>query len=98
MLAGIDIYAGTKIKGFHTRDDSLGKIVLSLDNGSEVAVDHIVLAVGIEPNVELGKKAGLEVDPVNGGLLVNAELAARENAFVVWTFVLDNAEMDCNSE
>ena len=42
----------------------------------------MVVAVGLEPNTEL-KSAGLEVDPKNGGFLVNAELEARSNVWVV---------------
>lgn len=45
--------------------------------------DHIVAAVGLEPNVELAKSAGLEVDSDFGGFRVNAELQARSNIWVV---------------
>lgn len=47
--------------------------------------DHIVAAVGLEPNVELAKSAGLEVDSDFGGFRVNAELQARSNIWVVST-------------
>lgn len=40
-------------------------------------------AVGLEPNVELAKSAGLEVDSDFGGFRVNAELQARSNIWVV---------------
>lgn len=40
------------------------------------------MAVGIEPNVDLAKSAGLEIDPDQGGFLVNAELQARHNVWV----------------
>ena len=58
----------------------------------KLSVDHVVVAVGLEPNTEL-KSAGLEVDPKNGGFLVNAELEARSNVWVVsdtygWIFWL----------
>lgn len=42
-------------------------------------------AVGLEPNVELAKSAGLEVDSDFGGFRVNAELQARSNIWVVST-------------
>lgn len=45
--------------------------------------DHIVAAVGLEPNVDLAKSAGLEVDSDFGGYRVNAELQARSNIWVV---------------
>lgn len=40
-------------------------------------------AIGLEPNVDLAKSAGLEVDPDFGGYRVNAELQARSNIWVV---------------
>lgn len=49
----------------------------------QVKTDHIVAAVGLEPNVELAKSAGLEVDSDFGGFRVNAELQARSNIWVV---------------
>ncbi|CAF3566613.1 unnamed protein product [Rotaria socialis] len=49
---------------------------------SYITTDHVVVAVGIEPNTELAKSAGLETDPHQGGFLVNAELQARHNVWV----------------
>lgn len=49
---------------------------------SYVKADHVVVAVGIEPNTDLAQSAGLEIDPVEGGFLVNAELQARHNVWV----------------
>lgn len=40
-------------------------------------------AVGLEPNVELAKTGGLEIDSDFGGFRVNAELQARSNIWVV---------------
>ena len=42
-----------------------------------------MVAIGLDPNVELAKTAGLEVDSKEGGFLVNAELEARRNVWVV---------------
>lgn len=52
-------------------------------SAAQVETDHIVAAVGLEPNVELAKSAGLEVDSDFGGFRVNAELQARSNIWVV---------------
>ena len=43
----------------------------------------MIVAVGLEPNVELSSGAGLEVDPVLGGFHVNSELEAKSNIWVV---------------
>ncbi|CAL1536613.1 unnamed protein product [Lymnaea stagnalis] len=59
-----------------------GKVVLNTDKGQCVAVDVVVAAVGLEPNVELARASNLEIDPTNGGFLVNAELEARRDLWV----------------
>ena len=41
--------------------------------------------MGLEPNVELAKSSNLEIDDSNGGFLVNAELEARRDLWVVRT-------------
>jgi len=41
-----------------------------------------VIAAGLEPNIELARRAGLELDPVRGGVVVNAELEARTDVYV----------------
>ena len=43
----------------------------------------MIVAVGLDPNVELARAAGLEVDPVLGGYHVNSELEAKSNIWVV---------------
>ncbi len=41
------------------------------------------MAIGIKPNTQLAESAGLEVDKNNGGIVVNQELAARSDLYVV---------------
>nr|XP_027236155.1 apoptosis-inducing factor 1, mitochondrial-like [Penaeus vannamei] len=77
---GADIIPNSYVKGVSTNDD--GKVVLTLNTGVEHVTDHIVVAVGLEPNVELSKTSGLEVDDVHGGFRVNAELEARTDLWV----------------
>ncbi|CAM4854142.1 unnamed protein product [Rotaria socialis] len=65
-----------------------GKISLSYIDPKEprktsyITTDHVIVAVGIEPNTNLAESAGLEIDPDQGGFLVNAELQARHNIWV----------------
>ena len=49
----------------------------------QVEADHVVVAVGIQPNVQLAGGSGLEVDPEQGGFRVDAELRARSDVWVV---------------
>lgn len=58
----------------------------------QVETDHIVAAVGLEPNVELAKTGGLEIDSDFGGFRVNAELQARSNIWVVSVLQHDQAQ------
>ncbi|XP_071086856.1 apoptosis-inducing factor 1, mitochondrial-like [Haliotis cracherodii] len=58
------------------------EVVLGLNDGSKVSAEQVVVAVGLEPNVELAKTSGLELDESHGGFRVNAELEARSNVWV----------------
>lgn len=60
-----------------------GQLKLKLLDGTQVLCDHAVVAVGSEPNVQLARESGLEVDSTFGGYLVNAELEARRHLYVV---------------
>ena len=46
-------------------------------------MDHVVVAVGLEPNTQLAESAHLETDPLLGGFLVNSELQACTNVWAV---------------
>lgn len=49
----------------------------------QVVVDHVVVAVGIEPNTELAASGNLELDEKIGGFRVNTELQARTDIWAV---------------
>lgn len=49
----------------------------------QLLVDHCVVAVGAKPNTELAEESGLEVDKKLGGFLVNTEMEARSNLYIV---------------
>jgi programmed cell death 8 (apoptosis-inducing factor) len=75
---GVDVRPHTHITATRKEGD---KVLLSLNDGSTLETDHVVVCIGIEPNVELATTANLEIDPVNGGILVNSELEARRDLF-----------------
>lgn len=68
------------------------KVKLILNDGKSVVVDLVIQAVGTEPNIEMVKKSGLEIDPKLGGIVVNSEMGARTNLYVVsiWWFCFYN--------
>lgn len=76
---GVNVISDAVVKSVSYKK---GKIHITLKDGRQVETDHIVAAVGLEPNTELAKSAGLELDGDFGGYRVNAELQARNNVWV----------------
>lgn len=77
--AGIKVIPGTTVTkvGMKVGDGQVQEahpIQLGLSNGSIVETDHVLVAIGIEPNVELASSAGLELDGERGGLVTNSQL------------------------
>ena len=58
------------------------QVVLNLSNGQQLTTDYLIIDNGAVPNTELAETSGLEICPLTGGLLVNAELQARTNLWV----------------
>lgn len=61
---GVEVLAGERVTGWEMRQ---GKPVLKMRNDQtqgnrEIVTDAVVAGIGIQPNVELAQKAGLEVD------------------------------------
>nr|APA32591.1 mitochondrial apoptosis-inducing factor 1 [Apostichopus japonicus] len=78
---GVDVITGVVLKSASLNTDS-NQVALTLSNGAEVLADHVVVAVGLEPNTALSITSGLEVDDRLGGYRVNAELEARRDVWV----------------
>lgn len=74
---GVDVITNTYVKKASAKPN--GKISLELNNGKIMETDHVVVAVGLAPNVDLAATSGLEVNEKHGGFLVDAELQARTN-------------------
>jgi len=55
---GVEVLAKTGVRSFHeVKNATTGKtqVLLKLDNDTEKIVDHVVVSVGLDPNVELAK-------------------------------------------
>ncbi|XP_067131296.1 apoptosis-inducing factor 1, mitochondrial [Centruroides vittatus] len=76
---GVNVIPKSSIQKVSSEGNS---VVLGLNNGEKIVTDHVVVAVGIEPNVELAKTSDLEIDDKHGGFRVNTELEARNNLWV----------------
>jgi 3-phenylpropionate/trans-cinnamate dioxygenase ferredoxin reductase component len=74
---GVDVRTGTKVEKWHTT----GKMVegVTLSDGKREEVDMVLLAVGIDPNLEIPKALGLPIE--EGGVRVDAGLRAVEGVY-----------------
>eukprot|EP00735_Rhodelphis_limneticus_P011024 TRINITY_DN4071_c0_g1::TRINITY_DN4071_c0_g1_i1::g.11871::m.11871 TRINITY_DN4071_c0_g1::TRINITY_DN4071_c0_g1_i1::g.11871 ORF type:complete len:696 (+),score=190.76,sp/Q9GRX6/AIFM1_DICDI/39.78/2e-94,Pyr_redox_2/PF07992.9/1.1e-27,AIF_C/PF14721.1/8.4e+03,AIF_C/PF14721.1/5.4e+03,AIF_C/PF14721.1/3.6e-13,AIF_C/PF14721.1/2.9e-09,Pyr_redox/PF00070.22/1.2e+02,Pyr_redox/PF00070.22/8.2e+03,Pyr_redox/PF00070.22/9.1e-14,K_oxygenase/PF13434.1/49,K_oxygenase/PF13434.1/2.8e-06,K_oxygenase/PF13434.1/2.5e+02,Pyr_r len=81
--AGVDLRTSTLVRAVTPSKDGNHAASVSLKTWTNVDLptDHVVVAVGITPNNELAKEAGLEIDPKNGGILVNSELSASTGVY-----------------
>lgn len=83
---GVDVKDNTTVKSVATDKES-GKAVIQLGNGESLSVDHVIVAIGIEPRVDLAREAGLEIDEKRSGVVVNAELEARSDVYAAGDMV-----------
>jgi len=77
---GVTVMPNSRISSVSKSEE--GKLKVQMEDGKSISTDHIVIAVGVEPDLELAKASKLEIDPVHGGFKVNAELEARTNLYV----------------
>ncbi|HET7592532.1 MAG TPA: FAD-dependent oxidoreductase [Rhodanobacteraceae bacterium] len=69
---GVDVRAGTTVEGGKPNGDATE---LRLSDGSTLVADAVVAGLGITPNVELARDAGLEVD---NGIVVDDHLRSSD--------------------
>jgi NADPH-dependent 2,4-dienoyl-CoA reductase/sulfur reductase-like enzyme len=69
---GVDVRAGTTVEGGKPNGDATE---LGLSDGSTLVADAVVAGLGITPNVELARDAGLEVD---NGIVVDDHLRSSD--------------------
>lgn len=75
---GVDVRTGTQVKEWHVAG---GRVTgVSLSNGKREAADIVLLAVGIEPNLELPKAMNLPIE--GGGVRVDEGLRAADGVYV----------------
>ena len=74
----VDVRTATKVEQWHLEGDRVAGATLS--DGRCEAADLVLIAVGIEPNLELPRELGLPLD--GGGVRVDAGLKAAENVYV----------------
>jgi 3-phenylpropionate/trans-cinnamate dioxygenase ferredoxin reductase subunit len=75
---GVDLRTGTTVAQWHRSGDRVTGVTLS--DGRREEADLVLMAVGIEPNLELPKALGLQAD--GGGVAVDQGLRAADGVFV----------------
>jgi NADPH-dependent 2,4-dienoyl-CoA reductase/sulfur reductase-like enzyme len=70
---GVEVLAGQQASGLGARGQRLALTIRSAQGGTEhvIEADGIVAGIGIEPNIELARAAGLKLD---NGIVVDASL------------------------
>lgn len=58
---GIQLYSNHKVTGFKEQKDG---IHIQFEGDKELISDHVVLSIGVRPNVELANQAGLKCSPL----------------------------------
>jgi 3-phenylpropionate/trans-cinnamate dioxygenase ferredoxin reductase subunit len=74
---GVDVRTGTKVDKWHT--DGSHVVGVTLSDGRREEVDLVLEAVGIEPNLDLPKALGLNIE--NGGVKVDNALRAGDGVY-----------------
>jgi 3-phenylpropionate/trans-cinnamate dioxygenase ferredoxin reductase component len=72
-LNGVEVLAGESVVSVQKEGDH---ILAHTGSGRAMEVDGVVVGIGIHPNLELAKQAGLEVD---NGILVNEQLQTSQS-------------------
>ncbi|MCG4586396.1 FAD-dependent oxidoreductase, partial [Anaerosalibacter bizertensis] len=77
---GGNLYLGDGVQTFDYKD---GKTTITLQSGKTIETDLVILSIGIRPNGELAKDAGLEVNQ-RGGIVVDKNLRTSDkNIFAI---------------
>lgn len=71
---GVHLHLGD---GVSTFADTEGGVEISLSSGKKVQAELVILAIGVRPNGELARAAGLEMN-ARGGILVNENLKTSD--------------------
>ncbi len=61
---GVELYLGDGVQGFEETDG--GQLAITLSSGAKLESDLAVLSIGVKPETELAREAGLEIGEARG--------------------------------
>ena len=73
-MNNVNLYLGDGVKSFEKTEDG---IVVNLSRGKTVEVDMVILSIGVRPNSEIAREAGLELNQ-KGGIVVDEYLKTSD--------------------
>lgn len=73
---GISLYLNHNVVAFES--DAAGAVEVVFDSAEKISVDMVILAVGVRPEVDLARNAGLAVGKL-GGILVNDHMQTNDD-------------------
>lgn len=74
---GVDVRTATKVEKWHEKGKNV--VAVTLSDGRREEVDMVIVAVGIDPNLEIPKALGLPME--GGGVSVDEGLRAVEGVY-----------------
>jgi NADPH-dependent 2,4-dienoyl-CoA reductase/sulfur reductase-like enzyme/rhodanese-related sulfurtransferase len=74
-LQGVDLVVGRPVDRFG--EDGEKRLVVSVAGGRRIPCDLVISAIGVRPEANLAREAGLETGP-HGGILVNEHLQTTD--------------------
>lgn len=75
QAAGVRLHLGQRMESCQAGADG---VALALAGGSQLTADTAVVSIGLEPETELARDAGLAIHPGNRGIEVNAQCRASQ--------------------
>jgi len=77
---GVNLVTGTSVKSFkgNSRAESV-----ELSNGEQVKCDMVIIAIGVTPDTELAKQAGLEIGPTGGIKVDEFQRTSNSDIFAI---------------
>ena len=71
---GVKLYLGDGVSAFEDKNDT---VTVKLKSGKNISADMVILSIGVRPNSELAKNAGLELN-ARGGIVVNENMRTSD--------------------